>query len=321
MRDPTRLDLAAIIALAASSFGALCYLAPTYARATRLARIVPPAPAVTPTWTPGPRRRRVVTAVPGSPRTPPSPQALGESVMGEANPERLDEAFTGLLSSDGPIDRVYEFGDEFFHHGYRHHGYSRYGGRYRRRSVRAAERPVMSWIDASQSGRGVSLCELLPSLCGSGSARPRGATPADSPNLLESPERITLSNEHLAIDIARVGRCTVRVQRAEERAETLLTFDLPDQLVPCEARVVPDVFHEDGVAVRVDASAPGWEQSITVALSADDDAPSLALSRVSHTASGTLHSLLNASPQAMTFTLDGNDFSAAPGEALTLTSP
>jgi hypothetical protein len=131
-------------------------------------------------------------------------------------------------------------------------------------------------VGAASQGAPTSLCALLPSLCGAGGGSSRRPAP-DSPSLVETPAGITLSNADVAIDIARVGACAVRVRRADTGAETLLTFDLPDELVPCEARAVPDVLRDDGVAVRIDAQTPRWSQSVTVSLG--DDGPALSYAR------------------------------------------
>ena len=172
------------------------------------------------------------------------------------------------------------------------------------------------WVGASSQGEPASLCALLPSLCGAGAGSSRRPA-ARSPALVETPAGITLRNDELSIDIARVGACAVRVRRADTGAETLLTFDLPDELVPCEARAVPDVLRDDGVAVRIDAQTPRWSQSVTVSLG--DDGPALSYARATRDGAVTTHRLVNASAHAATFTLDGVDLHAAPGESLTVT--
>lgn len=321
MRDPLRLDLTATAALAAATFAALCYLAPSYARARRLGPVEAAAQAEPVTWSPGATRAR--PRVMAAQRTVARPRVALDTDSDCTGLDAHDDGagLEGLdaISGSGPRSRIFAFNDHSIYGRRRY--YPRYR-RYRRYARRAgtAQQPVMSWVGASQTGRDGSLCELLPGLCGSGGA-PRGSTGAtESPEAIESPERITLSNEHMSIDMDRVGRCSVRVHRAEERAETLLTFDVPDELVPCHARVVPDVFHDDGVALRVDATGPGWSQSVTLSLGADDHAPSVTVSRATLEGDATAHALVNASPNPVTFTLDGDDFTAEPGEVLTLAS-
>jgi hypothetical protein len=141
----------------------------------------------------------------------------------------------------------------------------------------------------------------------------RAARPWAAPSLREEPARLTLSNEHVEIDIARVGRCAVRVRRAEDHADTLLTFDLPDELVPCEARVVPDLLHADGVALRIEATAPRWTQTMTVALAAGDDAPTVTIARATRDGDDVAHALVNAGDEPVTFTVAGRDVTVAPG--------
>lgn len=323
MRDPLRLDLTATAALAAATFAALCYLAPSYARARRLGPVEAAAPAESVTWSPGARRAplRVMQAQRLAARPNEEPASDSACTGRDDRDDRSGLEGVHTVSGSGPRSRVFSFDDHYI---YGHRGYHRYGRyrRYRRYPRRAgmSQQPVMSWVGGSQAGRGASVCELLPALCGSGGAARATATSAESPEVMESPERITLSNEHMAIDVARVGRCSVRVHRAEERAETLLTFDVPDELVPCQARVVPDVFHDDGVALRVDAAGAGWSQSVTLSLGADDREPSVTVSRATREGDATAHALVNASPNPVTFTLDGDDFTAEPGEVLTLAS-
>jgi hypothetical protein len=211
---------------------------------------------------------------------------------------------------------TYDFDD---HITYGHRAYSSRGRSPRFRTVRRDRSDVpgtFPWVGASSQGAPTSLCALLPSLCGSGGGVPRRRG-TSSPSLIETATGITLSNADLAINIARVGACAVRVRHADTGAESLLTFDLPDELVPCEARAVPDVLRDDGVAVRLDAQTPRWSQSVTVSLG--DDGPALSYAHATRDGAVTTHRLVNASAHPVTFTVDGVDLHAAPGERLTVT--
>lgn len=319
MRRAHALDLAAPIALAAITFGALAALTP--ARAGARAH-TPPTPAAWPTppstWTapahrplapPSPLTRRAAPRRTDSETLEPqgfvSPGGASEEIV---PPEELED-FSGLS---------YDFGlDDHVTYGRR--SYASRGRSPRFRSVRRdrSDTPgAFPWVGASSQGAPASLCTLLPSLCGGGGrAARRPAT--TSPSLVETDTGITLRNDDLAINIARVGACAVRVRRADTGAETLLTFDLPDELVPCEARAVPDVLRDDGVAVRLDAQTPRWSQSVTVSLG--DDGPALSVARATREGAVTTHRLVNASAHPVTFTVDGLDLAAAPGERLTVT--
>ena len=319
MRRSHPLDLAAPIALAVITFGALAALTPSRAGA----RPHPTAPtrprwqAAPSTWTaPSPRAVAPRTAL--APRPAPARPAIetpgAQGVLTDHSPSDRDlptQDFEDLLGLSGDYDIS---GASYGSVSYRGR-WSR--GRYRTVRRAPADRApgAWSWVGASSRGEPASLCALLPSLCGAGGGAARRPSAA-SPALVETPAGITLSNADLAIDIARVGACAVRVRRADTGAETLLTFDLPDELVPCEARAVPDVLRDDGVAVRLDAQTPRWSQSVTVSLG--DDGPAVSFARATREGAVTTHYLVNASAHPTTFTVDGVDVSAAPGETVTL---
>lgn len=320
MRRSHPLDLAAPIALAVITFGALAALTPSRAGA----RPHPTAPAhprwqtAPSTWTPPPPRA-VAPRTALAPRRAPGRNAIeapgAQGVLTDLSAPGRDlttQGFEDLLGLSGDIDVVGGSYGSFSYRG----GWSR--GRYRtvRRARANASPNTWTWVGATSGGEPTSLCTLLPSLCGGGGGAARRPS-ASSPALVETPAGITLSNADLSIDIARVGACAVRVRRADTGAETLLTFDLPDELVPCEARAVPDVLRDDGVAVRIDAQTPRWSQSVTVSLG--DDGPALSFARATREGAVTTHQLANASAHPATFTVDGVDLSAAPGETLTVT--
>jgi hypothetical protein len=318
MRRAHPLDLAAPIALAVITFGALAALTPSRS----LTRPHAPSPRAgwqtTPsTWT-APTQRPPAPRAPRAPRTAlrrttteaPEPQAISSS---HSLPD--DDSLTQDLWSCS--DMTIDFGDDSYG-SVSHH---RYPGRARYRTLRHARggdaAGAFPWVGASSQGAPTSLCTLLPSLCGSGGGGAPRRRGTSSPSLVETSAGITLSNADLAIDIARVGACAVRVRRADTGAETLLTFDVPDELVPCEARAVPDVLRDDGVSVRLDAQTPRWSQSITVSLG--DDGPAISVARATREGAVTTHRLVNASAHPVTFTVDGLDLAAAPGERLTVT--
>ncbi len=293
MRRSHPLDLAAPVALAVITFGALAALVPSRAGARPHA----PSPragwqAAPSTWTAPPHRPlapRTASAVRAAPR---HTSAEPLETQGISSPQTApgDEDFTLGLADCSDI--TFDFDGE----SYGSASYHRHWSRGRHRTVRRARDNsspgAFPWVGASSQGAPASLCTLLPSLCGGGGGAPRRPA-ATSPSLVETPAGITLSNADVAIDIARVGACAVRVRRADTGAETLLTFDLPDELVPCEARAVPDVLRDDGVAVRIDAQTPRWSQSVTVSLG--DDGPALSFARATRDGAVTTHRLVNAS--------------------------
>ncbi|MFO0630823.1 MAG: hypothetical protein U0325_35070 [Polyangiales bacterium] len=321
MRRAHPLDLAAPLALAAITLGVLVALTP--ARAARLPHPATPHAALRAgpsTWTPPPphpapraaRAPRVARPARGSASLE-SPGAQAHSSSSQA-PD--DGPLTQDLDDSVGLSLAFD-GEDYVTYG--HRGGRWYpSGRARSRTVRRgrSEGGSFPWVGATAQGEPASLCTLLPSLCGGG-PRPARRPAAAAPTLSETPTRITLSNAEVFIDIARVSACAVRVRRADTGAETLLTFALPDELVPCEARVVPDVLRDDGVAVRLDAQTPRWSQSVTVSLG--DDGPAVSVARATREGAVTTHRLVNASAHAVTFTLDDLDLAAAPGETLTVT--
>jgi len=168
-------------------------------------------------------------------------------------------------------------------------------------------------------GEGVrSACEVVPALCGELRMPSRRGAP--SPEVDESPAGVTLRNAYLAVSVESLARCAVRVRRVEDEADTLLTFDVPDERAPCEVRVVPDVFHDDGVAVQIEARAPEWTQTVTVSLGADEEAPGVTIARATREGAAVSHALVNASPEPVTFTVAGRDVAVEPGEVTRLSS-
>jgi hypothetical protein len=317
MRRSHPLDLAAPVALAVITFGALAALVPSRAGAR------PHAPSPRAGWQTAPSAWTAPPRRAPAPRTPPRARVSSRRTETETlAPHGIssDHSTLAPLSIHPDLedfsDITYNFGDEIYASVSYRRPWSR--GRYRtiRRARDNSAPGAFPWVGASSQGEPTSLCALLPSLCGGGggSSRRPAATP---PSLVETPSGITLRNDDLAIDIARVGACAVRVRRADTGAETLLTFDLPDELVPCEARVVPDVLRDDGVAVRLDAQTPRWSQSVTVSLG--DDGPALSYAHATRDGAVTTHRLVNASAHPVTFTVDGVDLHAAPGERLTVT--
>lgn len=330
MRHALRRDLYPTASLAALTLGLMVHLASGGAHAVRrparTRRALPPAGVA---WTAPPFHLAPVAR-----ETPPRGAAVRaretEPAEAPAAPETsAPESASEDLSGDCcGISGEYEgwWGDEtaYGHGGYRHWAWRRYTGR---RGV-WRPRPAYGWMGASpgagvsyEEGEGArSVCEVVPALCGELRRPTRRAAAAPSPALDETAARITLSNEHMEINVARVAGCVVRVRRAAERADTLLTFDLPDELVPCEVSVTPDVFHDDGVAVRIDARTPRWTQSMTVALGAGDDTPTVAITRATREGATVSHALVNASAQPLTFTVDGRDVSVEPGEVARVSS-
>lgn len=317
MRRSHPLDLAAPVALAVITFGALAALVPSRAGARPHA----PSPRAgwqtgPSTWTAPPHRPLAPRAAPVA-RTP-SRRAAAETleVQGISSSESAPDGDSLPEDLAGCSDITFDFDGESYGSASYHRHWSRGRHRIVRRARDNSSAGAFPWVGASSQGEPASLCALLPSLCGAGGGSSRRPAPA-SPSLVETPAGITLSNAEVAINIARVGACAVRVRRADTGAETLLTFDLPDELVPCEARAVPDVLRDDGVAVRIDAQTPRWSQSVTVSLG--DDGPALSFARATRDGAVTTHRLVNASAHPATFTLDGVDLHAAPGESLTVT--
>lgn len=317
MRPAHRSDLAVLFVLAGLTTAVFAYLTPSPARARALPPTVStPAIQEPSVWTPGSRRR------PARPAVTSTPTRSVRRASGETPSERPSTSTSPLEHSRGsshfrggtifmPDDGIY----------YGHRWYPRrnwYRRSYRRAPRSATQRPVLSWVDASQGNQRVSLCELIPGLCGAPAPRTATALAAPSPELVEAPTSFTLRNDHVAIDIDRVGRCAVRVRRAEDHADTLLTFDTPDELVPCEARVIPDVLHDDGVSVELIARAPAWTQSMVVSLAAGATAPGVSIARAREEGAVTTHDLTNASSSPIGFVVDGEDLVASPGESITV---
>lgn len=317
MRRAHLLDLAAPIALAAITFGALAALVPARAGARPHAPSARAGWQTTPsTWTAPPHRPLAPRATPGARVSPRREAAEALAPQGISSSRGAPDPGSASYDLEDFAGLHFDFDDA----SYGSVSYGRHWSRGRYRTLRRARDPgapgAFPWVGASSQGEPASLCALLPSLCGAGGGSSRRPAPA-SPSLVETPAGITLRNDELSIDIARVGACAVRVRRADTGAETLLTFDLPDEIVPCEARAVPDVLRDDGVAVRIDAQTPRWSQSVTVSLG--DDGPALSYARATRDGAVTTHRLVNASAHPATFTLDGVDLRAAPGESLTVT--
>lgn len=324
MRHALLRELSPIASPAALTLGLMLYLAPGGARALRppTARAPSPAPASVAWTAPAPRpvtARRVSAPRVAVARPAPEPEAT------EARPGTADTHAQGELIEGEGIE-VFGISGGAWDDGYDGYFNGHRGRWYRRRVTRRGvwrPRPASSWVSASPGeGEGVrSACEVIPALCGELRRPGRRGASAPTPGLTETTSRITLSNEHMTINVDRLARCVVRVRRAEERADTLLTFDVPDALIPCEARVVPDVFHEDGVAVQLSATTPRWTQTITVALGAGEDSPEVTVSRATLDGAAVAREVVNASAQPVTFTAEGRDIAVEPGEVARIGAP